>query len=235
MNNALWKRVEEVPNATFTSDWEWLSEVTKDSCSFCKASPLLRWESLNGVCEACYEKYIAECEDFKEGDPLAEMGVPKRYRHYGWDTYEKSWGKALPGRVMEWGKDPKGILVLLGPAGTGKTWAATAAVRLARDHGRHPYWRDAGELLSIARTQHRTGESPELNKAWNCDVLLLDDLGAERKTEYAEDVFEMLLRHRHAAVKPTIITTNVPFKDWGDTNASLARRIFERPPVEFRL
>jgi superfamily II DNA/RNA helicase len=50
-------------------------------------------------------------------------------------------------------------------------------------------------------------------------VLVLDDIGKEYRTAsgWAENTFDALLRARFNAGLPTIVTTNVPIKDWGDT------------------
>jgi DNA replication protein DnaC len=48
-------------------------------------------------------------------------------------------------------------------------------------------------------------------------VLLLDDVGKEHRTKsgYAENELDVLLRLRHREGRPTLITSNVPPKDWG--------------------
>lgn len=49
-------------------------------------------------------------------------------------------------------------------------------------------------------------------------ILVLDDLGKEHRTAsgWAENTFDAVLRARYNAGLPTIVTTNVPLKNWGD-------------------
>jgi DNA replication protein DnaC len=51
----------------------------------------------------------------------------------------------------------------------------------------------------------------------NTRVFILDDLGKEHRTAtgWAENTFDALLRSRFNAGLPTIVTTNVPLKNWG--------------------
>jgi DNA replication protein DnaC len=58
------------------------------------------------------------------------------------------------------------------------------------------------------------GDAPHAN---NVQVLILDDIGKEHRTAtgWAENQFDAVLRARFNAGLPTIVTTNVPLKDWG--------------------
>jgi DNA replication protein DnaC len=50
------------------------------------------------------------------------------------------------------------------------------------------------------------------------DLFILDDLGKEYRTAtgWAENQFDSLLRSRYSKGLPTIVTTNVPMKNWGE-------------------
>jgi DNA replication protein DnaC len=60
------------------------------------------------------------------------------------------------------------------------------------------------------------GDAPDSE---NISILVLDDIGKEHRTatNWAEDTFDALLRSRYNAGLPTIVTTNVPLKSWGET------------------
>jgi DNA replication protein DnaC len=49
-------------------------------------------------------------------------------------------------------------------------------------------------------------------------LLVIDDLGKEHRTAtgWAENTFDAVLRSRYNAGLPTIVTTNVPLKNWGE-------------------
>lgn len=121
--------------------------------------------------------------------------------------------------------------VLVGPAGSGKSSVLAAMVRLGASRGRWPRFAHAFELAR-ARAVHRLGdgEPEQVTRCMNADILALDDLGNERKTELS--AVEDVVFERHAEDLPLWVTT--PFgpdelaKRYGD---GLARRVYERSAV----
>lgn len=82
------------------------------------------------------------------------------------------------------------------------------------------YWTLAG-LLDKARMAFDTSDATvreAARAAWeqamNVDVLLLDDIGAEKPTEWAQEKFQTLVDHRYTAEKPIIVASNVPAAEW---------------------
>lgn len=61
-------------------------------------------------------------------------------------------------------------------------------------------------------------------------VLIIDDLGKEYGTTWAKDQWDHLLRIRYDRGLPTIVTTNIPLKDWpeqyGEAAADFAKEAF---------
>jgi DNA replication protein DnaC len=53
-----------------------------------------------------------------------------------------------------------------------------------------------------------------LKRCQNADVLLIDDLGAERETEWAIETLYLLIDHRWNDEKPTIVTSNLSATDF---------------------
>jgi DNA replication protein DnaC len=78
------------------------------------------------------------------------------------------------------------------------------------------------------------GHGPEANKV---RLLVVDDLGKEYKSTWSEGTFDHLLRERFDAGLPTIVTTNVPLKDWGTAYspamASFAHDAFYPVPLVY--
>lgn len=68
-------------------------------------------------------------------------------------------------------------------------------------------------------------------------LLVIDDLGKEYKSEWSAGTFDHLLRERFDAGLPTIVTTNVPQKDWATVYspamASFAYDAFYSVPLEY--
>lgn len=96
-------------------------------------------------------------------------------------------------------------LLLLGPAGAGKTSLAGALARRVHDRGREVCWFTAARLAR-ARSLHPLGrgECPEMQKALGAPLLVLDELGFEQQHQsplVAEVIYE-----RHAEDMATWVT-----------------------------
>lgn len=113
-------------------------------------------------------------------------------------------------------------LAITGPAGCGKTWEASAiAGRLLRKFTPVTLI-EAPELFS----QLRPGdEGADLASFQATPVLVLDDLGAEKVSEWSMEQLYMILNARHNTMRPTIFTTN---QTLAELNAVYGDRIFRR-------
>ena len=69
---------------------------------------------------------------------------------------------------------------------------------------------------------YKTSEWQILEPVLQSDVLLLDDLGAERPTEWVQDTFAYIINHRYNQKRTTIITSN--FRGWRVRPASAQSR-----------
>ncbi|MCX4659147.1 ATP-binding protein [Streptomyces uncialis] len=103
-------------------------------------------------------------------------------------------------------------LLLWGPTGTGKTHEAFGAIRSLTDAGCAVPWQatTAADLYGEMRSRH--GADPEvlLRRIMRIPVLLLDDLGAAKNSEWTEEITFRLLNWRAQNRFPTLITSNLP-------------------------
>ena len=102
-------------------------------------------------------------------------------------------------------------LVLAGSVGTGKTHLATALLVRAIQSGQQGLSRSVPALMNRLRSFGPRGDYQEvLNAAIRCDVLVLDDLGAERCTDWVGEQLYILIDERYTANRHTVVTTNFP-------------------------
>ena len=101
---------------------------------------------------------------------------------------------------------------LWGEPGRGKTYAAAHAVRVAVEgsHGAKAPAKlvSAKQLLDSIREGFNGGDRDALRRAETVPLLALDDLGAERPTDWAIETLTGLIDARTAEGLPTIVTSN---------------------------
>lgn len=115
--------------------------------------------------------------------------------------------------VKRWPLCKKGVM-MCGPVGVGKTGLLWATVReCAHKTKTAPTWELAADLLSKIRHTYNDQNGAEteyqiINRFARAPLLLLDDLGVEKESEWSDGIFFRLLGDRHLRQLPTLITTN---------------------------
>ena len=129
-------------------------------------------------------------------------------------------------------------LVLWGPNGTGKTFAALCIANALIDKGIAVRITSFPEILSRITNIDFNEQDNYLRTFTGCSLLVLDDFGKERTTDYAYEKMFYILDTRYRLKKPTIVTTNLTLKALeypaDERTAALYQRILERnSPVFF--
>ena len=107
----------------------------------------------------------------------------------------------------------KGLL-FWGPHGVGKTHLAIGILKqVIREKGARGYFFETRDLLRLVReTYSRSAEEREsdvLAPVLHADILVLDDLGAEKTSEWVQETLGLVVNTRYNARRPTIVTTNL--------------------------
>ena len=97
-------------------------------------------------------------------------------------------------------------VLLLGAVGTGKTHTACAMAKQAWDSGLSVSFLPVVELLDQLRPD---GVKDALSRVVKVDVLVLDDLGGERPTEWTGERLYAVINRRWLEERPTIVTSNL--------------------------
>lgn len=105
-------------------------------------------------------------------------------------------------------------LLFTGNAGLGKTHLTMAIVSGVIEKGYLPVYGSAENLFSAVETEKFSGEGRgNYETMLNCDLLVIDDLGAEMATAFTKSVLYNLVNTRLLSKKPTIINTNLTMRE----------------------
>ncbi|MDX1614884.1 MAG: ATP-binding protein [Candidatus Promineifilaceae bacterium] len=115
-------------------------------------------------------------------------------------------------RAQAFAEEPRGWLVLKGGYGCGKTHLAAAIANQAISHGRPALFVNTPDLLDHLRAAYSptaaTSYDQRFEQVRNTPLLILDDLGTQSNTDWAQEKLYQIFNHRYNARLPTVITTN---------------------------
>jgi DNA replication protein DnaC len=108
---------------------------------------------------------------------------------------------------------PDGWLVLSGVSGCGKTHIAAAIVNRMLERGEPALFVVVPDLLDHLRAAYQPGADVGYDELFervrNAPMLVLDDLGTQAPTPWAQEKLFQLINHRFNARLPTVVTTNM--------------------------
>lgn len=115
--------------------------------------------------------------------------------------------------AQSFARNPSRWLVLSGRCGTGKTHLAAAIGHEFIQQGIRTIFITTPDLLDHLRSAFSPSAEVRYDEQFDLlchvDILILDDLGAENQTAWAQEKLYQLINHRYNAALPTIITSNV--------------------------
>ncbi|MFD5900978.1 ATP-binding protein [Streptomyces microflavus] len=187
-----------------------------------------------------------------------EPGHPEYHRRRRAEWALARWTTATPPRyrqadadhplVQAWADDvaadpdTAGSLLLTGTTGTGKTYQAYGALRRIAAAGPRVYEiraTTAADMYGLLRPKgSERGTEEELKRLVRVPLLVLDDLGSAKASEWTEEVTYRLINERYNSCRPTLYTSNLPARATGgapDLTSALGERIVSRLSEDTRV
>jgi len=176
-----------------------------------------------------------ECRGLGRAGRLEERAqIPPLYRNASFDNFNVPGPDnpiarrdltnvllAVKNFVRDFPNESRPGLLLVGEPGTGKTHLAVAAIRKIVEKGFECLFCDYQTLLNNIRAGYDASSNSSNREAYHAaldsEVLLLDDLGAQRVTDWVEDTVTAIITHRANHRKALIATTNLPDPDAGSS------------------
>jgi DNA replication protein DnaC len=209
-----------------------LIKTAADVCPLCEGTG---WKTLPANSSAPRDRRVTRCDcqlRTRAGAMLAAARIPKRYEHCELASYTADFPGAHPSLAFahlsasrfaqEYDpRDGMGLLII-GKIGTGKTHLAVGITKDLVNRGVPCLFYDYRELLKEIQNSYnatvQTTELDVLRPVFETDVLVLDELGAVKPTEWVWDTVSLILNTRYNNNRTTIITTN--FEDQPAAGAS---------------
>lgn len=176
---------------------------------------------------------------------LAAARIPPRYEHCDFSSFETSISenpafnrslheaRFLAERFAEEYPAHKEFgLLFMGPCGVGKTHLAVALLQALAEKGVDCLFYDFRELLKAIQASYnpvsQTTEMQVLAPVLETEVLLLDDLGASKPSDWVFDTVAHIINTRYNDQRVTLLTTNYLDRPATPSDYTLADRIGER-------
>ena len=127
---------------------------------------------------------------------------------------------------IDFKKDGKGLL-LYGTVGTGKTYFAAAIANALIDNGYSVLMTNFARLTNTIQGMYE-GKQEFIDSLNRYSLLIIDDLGAERKSEYMQEMVFNIIDSRYRSGLPFIITTNLTAEEIKKPQEIGFSRIYDR-------
>lgn len=168
------------------------------------------------------ERRVSRIKRFKDVS-IVDSKFNKSFFKYAEETKSINMCKKYADKFVE--KTPKVGMYLYGPVGTGKTFAACCMANELMESNKATLVMNLGLYLTKLKREWAEAENDVLNYAKECDMLIIDDFGVEKVTEFVLEKLFALVDTRYRSQKAMVITSNLSLDE---IRAKFGDRIADR-------
>jgi DNA replication protein DnaC len=168
---------------------------------------------------------------------LASARIPRRYQHCSLQNFYNVKGNSFIWRafgeaqrlIRDYHTGVDRGLLFMGPVGVGKTHLSVAILQGLIENGVGCSFYEFGSLLKEIQDSYnpisKSSELKVLAPVYQADVLVLDELGASKPTDWVRDTMMQIINTRYNDRKLTVFTTNYLDTRRAPTDETLEDRI----------
>lgn len=160
-------------------------------------------------------------------DQRNRAGIPQKYfdtyfPDFMWNLYKsdvstiKQFTADFVNSYRMWREKRMGVYIWSKERGSGKTMLASSIMNsLMSTEGVAARFTSVPNYLGILQDafKKKAEETDHSKQYFDCDILCLDDLGAEKQSEWANQELFKLIDYRYTKGKLIVVTSNIPIKD----------------------
>ena len=147
----------------------------------------------------------------------AESNLGKRFQSRTFETFEQEKNPVAFHKCVEYVEQyedsERNCLIIIGDYGTGKTHLASSIANALMGNGIPVLFDTFDGHLSKLKAEFNGNGNAYLGKMQNVDMLILDDVGKEKQTEWSRSIMFSVINYRYEHMLPYVMTTNLNSKD----------------------
>lgn len=166
-------------------------------------------------CKGVIQKEIEKASQIKESSNLGA-----RFEGRTFTNFDAKRDKAAFDACSKYANNPnilgskRNSLLIMGPYGNGKTHLAAAVSNVLIDRGIPVLFGTfISHLENLREEIDHTGQKTYLSRMKTIPMLVIDDLGKEKKSAWTQQVLFDVINYRYEHLLPVIITTNLAADD----------------------